>query len=55
MNFPVVSPAQNATLMQQDPIFDTSSVHDDIFIALEDVPTGDMHTMDAKSQLTTNI
>ncbi len=55
MNYPVVSPVQNTTPMQQDPIFDTESTHDEISIALEDVPTGDMCTMDAMPQHPTNI
>ncbi len=41
--------------MQQDPIFDTASVQDDKSIALEDVPTGDMCTMDATPKPPTTI
>ncbi len=50
MDPPVVSPAQNATFMQQDPTFDSVADHDDVSIALEDVPTGDMRTTDAMPQ-----
>ncbi len=50
MDSPVVFPAQNPPIIQQDPIFDTVFEHDDVCIALEDVPTGDMCIMDAMPQ-----